>query len=367
MSPLLPPSCAVGLRMLAEPKRAGPPDTPEQGELGDHPDKVQLLRDADTSIEIVGVSRGDPAVVATKVEHCFKNGQIVIVSGVSGAQSGSATGQSEWKSLCNGEHTVSHAKPKSFALLGVNTSALESCARTSGATVAASIMPWTSRRPPLPHEALFCLARVSKKAAMPALSLARCICTVMESTPADQAHPAVAFLAKQLPSFPWLSQLCDAITRHKLEGPSPVGVWQRWVESTQPAWWGNSTEAVVCAECQAPFGDGEAHGEKHHCRQCGRVVCTACSQTRQPVPWHGYSGEEAVCDLCKDLVKQRHATLRAHEHLLATLDVPAKVRSAGKGAGKGKASGKGKPPGAPPPPRPPPAKRPATASGIACV
>lgn len=45
--------------------------------------------------------------------------------------------------------------------------------------------------------------------------------------------------------------------------------------------WQHDMEAVVCAECCAPF---TAVRRKHHCRACGRIFCERCVHTRLLVP-----------------------------------------------------------------------------------
>jgi hypothetical protein len=57
--------------------------------------------------------------------------------------------------------------------------------------------------------------------------------------------------------------------------------------------WEPDAEATHCLCCEQPFG---AVLRKHHCRQCGRVVCGDCSAHTKAVP--SYTGEQRVCDRC---------------------------------------------------------------------
>eukprot|EP00930_Biecheleria_cincta_P048482 TRINITY_DN33778_c0_g1_i1.p1 TRINITY_DN33778_c0_g1~~TRINITY_DN33778_c0_g1_i1.p1 ORF type:complete len:599 (+),score=68.62 TRINITY_DN33778_c0_g1_i1:109-1905(+) len=71
------------------------------------------------------------------------------------------------------------------------------------------------------------------------------------------------------------------------DAASPPGqTATRWVE--------NAT-TDVCMNCHARFGIMQLR-RKHHCRKCGKVVCSACSRDRQTVP--EYNGLQRVCDGC---------------------------------------------------------------------
>jgi len=41
---------------------------------------------------------------------------------------------------------------------------------------------------------------------------------------------------------------------------------------------------------------------KHHCRHCGRCVCSSCSPRRAPIPKFGSSADERVCRQCEKLL-----------------------------------------------------------------
>mmetsp|Transcript_57726 Transcript_57726/g.135000 ORF Transcript_57726/g.135000 Transcript_57726/m.135000 type:complete len:311 (-) Transcript_57726:11-943(-) len=70
--------------------------------------------------------------------------------------------------------------------------------------------------------------------------------------------------------------------------------------------WERDEDVANCPLCGQEFNP--AFRRKHHCRQCGRVVCDECSQTRSRLPGADAAKKERVCDLCKPLVTDIHAT-----------------------------------------------------------
>ena len=64
-----------------------------------------------------------------------------------------------------------------------------------------------------------------------------------------------------------------------------------------PPNWTPSEAVPRCQRCDANFG---IFRRKHHCRSCGRVVCSGCSQNRMALPWSGESNDvkQRVCDVC---------------------------------------------------------------------
>mmetsp|Transcript_46323 Transcript_46323/g.110268 ORF Transcript_46323/g.110268 Transcript_46323/m.110268 type:complete len:319 (+) Transcript_46323:70-1026(+) len=69
--------------------------------------------------------------------------------------------------------------------------------------------------------------------------------------------------------------------------------------------WQNDEDVTNCPLCLQEFNS--AFCRKHHCRQCGRVVCDACSQTRLRLPGSQSATKERVCDECKPEVGGTHA------------------------------------------------------------
>ena len=59
--------------------------------------------------------------------------------------------------------------------------------------------------------------------------------------------------------------------------------------------WMRDDEAPACMRCDMPFG---ALRRRHHCRNCGAVVCVSCSTRRLPLLKLGYIEPVRVCDGC---------------------------------------------------------------------
>lgn len=55
-----------------------------------------------------------------------------------------------------------------------------------------------------------------------------------------------------------------------------------------------------CQQCKLPFNRADPNmARKHHCRHCGRCVCSLCSARRLPIPKFGSTQDERVCLLCE--------------------------------------------------------------------
>ncbi|XP_022079409.1 uncharacterized protein LOC110973147 [Acanthaster planci] len=59
--------------------------------------------------------------------------------------------------------------------------------------------------------------------------------------------------------------------------------------------WVGDEEVSVCIGCDNKFNQLR---RKHHCRQCGRVLCAKCCKEKVPLPHLGLEEPERVCDLC---------------------------------------------------------------------
>lgn len=57
--------------------------------------------------------------------------------------------------------------------------------------------------------------------------------------------------------------------------------------------WDEDHEAIDCAECSYAF---TFYRRKHHCRECGVIVCSECSQSRAVV--EGLQERARLCDAC---------------------------------------------------------------------
>mmetsp|Transcript_8252 Transcript_8252/g.20273 ORF Transcript_8252/g.20273 Transcript_8252/m.20273 type:complete len:1855 (+) Transcript_8252:338-5902(+) len=63
---------------------------------------------------------------------------------------------------------------------------------------------------------------------------------------------------------------------------------------TAPVWQPDS-EARACTVCAKPFGFIR---RRHHCRQCGLLVCGDCSKGRMCLDWCPNNGKQRVCNKC---------------------------------------------------------------------
>lgn len=79
--------------------------------------------------------------------------------------------------------------------------------------------------------------------------------------------------------------------------PPPLATVPQEV-SFRPQWQPDET-ATACARCSASFG---LFRLRHHCRNCGKVVCDDCSKKRTKIVNLGYDEDAVrVCDGCYDL------------------------------------------------------------------
>lgn len=100
--------------------------------------------------------------------------------------------------------------------------------------------------------------------------------------------------------------------RFMLQAEGGEGDRERWVQACkQSQWavvnwlaedahlsspsWVDDADAVRCCRCQAAF---TLTRRRHHCRACGKVVCSSCSGRRVALPAIGYETPTRVCDEC---------------------------------------------------------------------
>jgi ankyrin repeat protein len=63
-----------------------------------------------------------------------------------------------------------------------------------------------------------------------------------------------------------------------------------------------------CQQCKLPFNRADPNmARKHHCRHCGRCVCSLCSARRMPIPKFGSTQDERVCLLCERVLASASA------------------------------------------------------------
>lgn len=74
----------------------------------------------------------------------------------------------------------------------------------------------------------------------------------------------------------------------------PLGIIK---DSVRPAYWIPDENVTNCAVCNVEFCPKIS---KHHCRDCGKVVCDKCSTGKRTVPLRGWDYPVRVCDTCND-------------------------------------------------------------------
>ncbi|KAK7469532.1 hypothetical protein BaRGS_00036438, partial [Batillaria attramentaria] len=65
--------------------------------------------------------------------------------------------------------------------------------------------------------------------------------------------------------------------------------------SKEPPW----SEGETCLECSTKFS---IKTRKHHCRHCGRLLCSKCSGKDMPIVKFGLAKPVRVCDVCFDVL-----------------------------------------------------------------
>ena len=71
----------------------------------------------------------------------------------------------------------------------------------------------------------------------------------------------------------------------------------------KPPSWTPDRMVSSCQHCKLPFNRADpSMARKHHCRHCGRCICSGCSPHRVPIPKFGGAQEERVCVLCERIL-----------------------------------------------------------------
>eukprot|EP00437_Effrenium_voratum_P019755 CAMPEP_0181454416 /NCGR_PEP_ID=MMETSP1110-20121109/30226_1 /TAXON_ID=174948 /ORGANISM="Symbiodinium sp., Strain CCMP421" /LENGTH=577 /DNA_ID=CAMNT_0023578759 /DNA_START=42 /DNA_END=1775 /DNA_ORIENTATION=+ len=74
---------------------------------------------------------------------------------------------------------------------------------------------------------------------------------------------------------------------------------RRLSHSSTATEWVDDAATDVCMNCHARFGVVQMR-RKHHCRKCGKVICSACSRSREVVPEYHPVKPQRVCTSCID-------------------------------------------------------------------
>ncbi|CAH1795057.1 unnamed protein product [Owenia fusiformis] len=97
----------------------------------------------------------------------------------------------------------------------------------------------------------------------------------------------------------------------KVDGPSDV--FSSASFQLAKSRWQEDNDANICVLCNQKFNQIR---RKHHCRQCGRVLCSKCCYAKMPLPQLGYGDAERVCDFCKpvcELVTKARSPMLSYE------------------------------------------------------
>jgi hypothetical protein len=78
------------------------------------------------------------------------------------------------------------------------------------------------------------------------------------------------------------------------------------LSQVQDGRWALDESSVSCMCCEAVF---TALRRRHHCRWCGCLVCSSCSQAKRLLPPSDFGGihaqydrEQSVCVVCRDVI-----------------------------------------------------------------
>lgn len=64
--------------------------------------------------------------------------------------------------------------------------------------------------------------------------------------------------------------------------------------------WMSDDEASKCIMCNNKFNQLR---RKHHCRMCGRILCSKCCKEKIPLPQLGCEEPERVCEICRPVTE----------------------------------------------------------------
>lgn len=81
--------------------------------------------------------------------------------------------------------------------------------------------------------------------------------------------------------------------------------------------WQPDESAQACCVCNSKFGGLK---RRHHCRQCGRVVCNKCCNEKMLLPHYDYTEPERVCDPCRpiaDIIIKARAEAASQQYAAA--------------------------------------------------
>ena len=73
----------------------------------------------------------------------------------------------------------------------------------------------------------------------------------------------------------------------------------------KPMSWTPDRTVSACQHCKLPFNKADPKmARKHHCRHCGRCICSMCSPHRMAIPKFASEQQERVCLLCERVLTE---------------------------------------------------------------
>ncbi|KAI9065794.1 ubiquitin binding protein [Trametes sanguinea] len=118
---------------------------------------------------------------------------------------------------------------------------------------------------------------------------------------------AIAFEGK--PGLSYVGEVYKTLQREGYKFPprDPALTSSAMVDTQTPPEW---IDSELCLICRDPF---TFTNRKHHCRNCGKVVCQQCSSRNLPLPHYGITQEVRVCDPCYRMLTKKNKTHRSSQ------------------------------------------------------
>ena len=73
------------------------------------------------------------------------------------------------------------------------------------------------------------------------------------------------------------------------------------ISTLEPPPWIPSNAVTACMKCKDIF---TLQWHRHHCRNCGHVICERCSSKFIPLPEFGFDKPARVCDPCHAIIEK---------------------------------------------------------------
>jgi len=93
----------------------------------------------------------------------------------------------------------------------------------------------------------------------------------------------------------WMMNLTDAIAGEMIRQSTIKRVGENQNELQISPVWQPDSDHLDCSVCRVQF---TLFFRRHHCRQCGNVVCATCSSNRMVINYYNKKQMERVCDIC---------------------------------------------------------------------